>query len=92
MNVDDKMDLRWVMKEKEGRKEKVKEEKRVKEMILKRFYKWLKVFEKTKSERMPTRKPWDHAIDLKTDFVPKKEKIYSLSRIEREEQYKIIDM
>ena len=43
------------------------------------------MFEKKKSERMLTRKTWNHAIDLKEDFVSKKEKIYSLSRIEREE-------
>ena len=26
---------------------------------------------------------WDHAIDLRKDFVPKKRKIYPFSRIER---------
>ena len=34
---------------------------------------------------MPTRKTWDHAIDLREGFVPKKGKIYSLLRVEREE-------
>ena len=34
---------------------------------------------------MPTRKPWDHAIELKKGFVPRKGKVYSLSRKEREE-------
>jgi len=34
---------------------------------------------------MPTRKIWDHTIDLKETFKPRKEKIYSLSRNEREE-------
>jgi len=43
------------------------------------------VFEKKDSERMPTRKAWDHAIDFREGFVPKKGKIYSLLRIEREE-------
>jgi len=33
---------------------------------------------------MSTRKPWDHAIELKEEFVPRKEKVYSLSREERE--------
>ena len=33
---------------------------------------------------MSTRKPWDHAIELKEGFVPRKEKVYSLSREERE--------
>ena len=31
------------------------------------------------------RKVWDHTIDLREGFVPKKGKIYLLSRVEREE-------
>ena len=34
---------------------------------------------------MPARKPWDHVIELKEEFVPRKEKVYLLSREEREE-------
>jgi len=34
---------------------------------------------------MPTRKVWDHAIKVKEEFVPRKRKVYSLSREEREE-------
>jgi len=37
------------------------------------------------SERIPTRKIWDHAIDLKEMFKPQKGKIYPLSKNEREE-------
>ena len=44
----------------------------------------MKMFEKKDSERMPTRKAWDHAIDLREGFVPKKRKIYLLLRVERE--------
>ena len=36
-------------------------------------------------ERMPTRKIWDHAIDVKEGFVLRKGKMYPLSREEREE-------
>ena len=43
------------------------------------------MFEKKDSERMLTRKAWNHAIDLREGFVPKKSKIYPLSRVEREE-------
>jgi len=43
------------------------------------------VFGKKQSERMPTRKIWDHAIDVKKGFVPRKGKVYPLSREEREE-------
>ena len=34
---------------------------------------------------MPTQKIWDHTIDMKEGFVPRKEKVYLLSREEREE-------
>jgi len=54
-------------------------------MVPRRFHKYLKVLEKKKSERILTRKTWDYVIDLREGFVPKKRKIYPLSRIEREE-------
>ena len=34
---------------------------------------------------MPTKKLWDHVIEVKEGFMPQKEKIYPLSREEREE-------
>jgi len=57
----------------------------VKEIVLRRFHKYLKMLEKKESERMLTRKTWDHVIDLREGFVLKKGKIYLLSRIEKEE-------
>ena len=36
-------------------------------------------------ERMPTRKVWDHTIDVKKGFVLRKGKVYLLSRKERKE-------
>ena len=54
------------------------------EMVPRQFHKYLKMFEKKESERMLTRKAWDHAIDLREEFMLKKGKIYPLSRIERE--------
>ena len=51
----------------------------------------LKVFGKQKSERMPVCKTWDHAIDLQEEFVPRKGRIYPLSRIEREEVQAFVD-
>ena len=59
--------------------------RKTEEMVPRRFHKYLKVFEKKESERMLMRKAWDHAIDLREGFVPKKGKIYPLSRVEREE-------
>jgi len=40
---------------------------------------------------MPTRKPWDHAINLKEDFVPKKERTYLMSRQEKEEVQEFVE-
>ena len=39
---------------------------------------------------MPTRKEWDHAIEIKEEFAPRKRKVYPLSREEREEVRKFI--
>lgn len=40
------------------------------------------VFEKKAAERFPEARPYDHAIDLKDDFVPKDCKVYPLSPME----------
>ena len=34
---------------------------------------------------MPIRKVWDHTIDMKEEFVPRKGKMYLLSKEKREE-------
>ena len=56
----------------------------VEEMVSRWYYKYLKMFEKKELERMPMRKTWDHVINIREGFVPKKGKIYPLSRVERE--------
>ena len=60
-------------------------EEEVKKLVPEWFHKQIKVFGKKTSKRMPTRKAWDHMIDLKKGFTPRKEKVYSLSREEKEE-------
>ena len=45
-------------------------EKKASEMVPQQFHQYLDIFEKKPSERMPLRKPWDHAIDLNENFVP----------------------
>ena len=74
-----------IIEEKEKEEKDLIELRTTDEMVPRWFHKYLKVFEKKDSERMPTRKAWDHAIDLRKGFVPKKGKIYPLSRIEKEE-------
>jgi len=65
--------------------EKDEDEKTLKRLVPKRFWKWKKIFGKRESERMPVQKMWDHTIELKEGFTPKKKKVYSLSREERGE-------
>ena len=69
----------------------VKLETEAKKLVPERFHKWIKVFGKKQSERMPTWKIWDHAIDIKEEFVPRKGKVYSLLREEREEVHEFIN-
>ena len=74
-----------IMEEKEEEEKDLIELKATEEMVPRQFHKYLKVFEKKDSERILMRKAWNHAIDLREGFVPKKDKIYPLSKVEREE-------
>ena len=73
-----------IMEEKQEEEKDLIKIRIVEEIVSRRFHKYLKVFEKKKLERMPMRKTWDYVINLREDFVLKKEKIYLLLRIERE--------
>jgi len=79
--------VRWAIDDKENweREEEIeKDHRKIKEMVPRKFLKWRKVFGKVESKRMPMRKVWDHAIDLKETFKPQKRRIYLLSKNERE--------
>ena len=65
--------------------EAAKLEAETKKLVPEKFHKQIKVFSKKQSEKMLTRKIWNHAIDMKEGFVPRKGKVYPLSREEREE-------
>jgi len=65
--------------------EAAKSEAEAKKLVPEKFHRWIKVFRKKQLERMPTRKVWDHAIDVKEGFLPQKGKVYPLSREEKEE-------
>ena len=65
--------VRWAVDDKEdwGREEEVKvDHRKIEEMVLQKFLRWRKVFGQMESERIPTRKIWDYAIDLKETFKP----------------------
>ena len=49
------------------------------------------VFNKKKAEQFPKPQPWDHAINLKPDFVPKDCKVYPLTPQEHMEMDKFIN-
>ena len=68
-----------------------KVEKTVEELVPKEYHKYLKVFSKEESERMLIRKPWDHVIELKDTFKPKKDRLIPLSHEEQEEVSAFID-
>jgi len=52
------------------KEEAAKSEAEAKKLVLEGFHKWIKVFGKKQLERMPTRKIWDHVIDVKEGFIP----------------------
>ena len=68
-----------------------KVEKTAEELGPKEYHQYLKVFSKEESERMPIRKPWDHVIELKDTFKPKKGRLIPLSCEEQEEVSAFID-
>ena len=71
--LEEKKMVRWAVDDKEdwGREEELEvDHRKVDEIVPKRFLKWRKVFGKIESERIPMRKIWDHAIDLKEMFKP----------------------
>ena len=86
--LEEKKIMRWAVDNKEDwkrEKEVAADHRKIKEIIPQKFLKWKKIFGKVESERMPTRKVWDHTIDLKEIFKPKKERIYLLFKNKKEE-------
>ena len=68
-----------------------KVEKTAEELVPKEYHKYLQVFSKEESERMPIRKPWDHVNELKDMFKSKKGRLIPLSCEEQEEVSAFID-
>ena len=66
-------------------------EKTPKALVLEEYHKFLNVFLKKESEHMPIWKPWDHTIDLKDMFKPKKGRIIPLSPQDQEEVTAFLD-
>ena len=56
-----------------------KKEKTLEEMIPPELLDYKDAFDKVTAERFPESRPWDHAIDLKEDFVPLDCKVYPMT-------------
>ena len=68
----------------------VKLEEEARKLVSEKLYKQIHIFRKKASEQISTRKLWDHVIDTKEGFVPRKRKMYLLSRKEKKEVHKFI--
>ena len=72
-------------------KEKVaKSEEEVMKLVFQKFHKWIHIFEKKVSERMPIKKLWNYMIEVNDEFIPRKRKVYLLLREERGDVHKFI--
>jgi len=72
LTVKEEIERVRVIEEKEEEEKDLIEIRTVEKMVPRWLHKYLKVFEKKESEKIPTRKTWDHAIDLREGFFPKK--------------------
>ena len=67
-----------------------KSEEETKKLVSQRFHKWIYIFGKKASKRMLTKKMWDYIIEVKKGFVPRKKKVYPLSREKKREVWEFI--
>ena len=61
------------------------------ELIPPCYHSYLDIFSEKAASRFPLRKPWDHAIDLKDSFKPKKGRLIPLSPEEQKEVSEFVD-
>lgn len=62
-----------------------KEEKSIKDQVPSYLHDFMDVFEKKDFDKLPERRPWDHAIELTTDFQPVDCKVYPMAPNEQKE-------
>jgi RNase H-like domain found in reverse transcriptase/Reverse transcriptase (RNA-dependent DNA polymerase)/Integrase zinc binding domain len=60
-------------------KDQEENKKTLDELLPEQYRDYKRVFEKAASERFPEKRAWDHAIDLKPDFVSRDCKVYPLT-------------
>ncbi|GLB42887.1 putative retrotransposable element tf2 155 kda protein type 1-like [Lyophyllum shimeji] len=71
--------------------EKEEKPKTIDDLLPEHYKEYKSVFEKKASERMPERRVYDHAIDLKPDFVPRDCKVYPLTPEEQKKLDEFLD-
>ena len=76
-----------------AQKETAKKEdtRRLPEIVPPELHEYLDVFDKERAKRFPESRPWDHAIELKDDFLSSDCKVYPLTLPETKEMNKFID-
>ena len=74
-------------------KEKLKEmaTKSLKELVSKELHEYLSVFSDEEASRMPQHTDYDHKIELKKNFIPKKSKVYRIDPVNEDAFNKFID-
>ena len=88
------MDIKNIVEEWEiwdDKEEVAKSKEEAKRLVPEHFHKWIHIFGKKQSERMSTRKLWDHVIETKERFALRKGKMYPLLREKREEVCEFIN-
>src|SRR5271163_2824079 len=83
-----KMNIATELAKKDAEK---KQKKTLEQMVPQELMKYKSVFDEIEASRFPESRPWDHAIDLKDNFVPKDCPIYPLSLPEQGKLQEFID-
>ena len=65
--------------------------KSLKELVPKELHECLSVFSDEEARRMPQHTDYDHKIELKKDFIPKKSKVYRIDPVNEDAFNKFID-
>src|SRR5438309_8518929 len=63
---------------------------KIKESVPEEFWEYANIFSEVASTCMPLHKPWDHGINLKLDFIPKKGCIIPMSDEELKEIFTFV--
>ena len=72
-------------------KDNPRQEKSLHDMVPPRFWGHMDVFAKKSFDSLPEHHPWDHAIELTSDYQSPRRKLYPLSPIEQAELDKFLE-